>query len=342
MPKAAIQPTKKSYYTLPYTEFTRTPENLRENVDQHVKDTGLLDLIKNDGGVRDLVFVLPSSYNIDGKRIIWEGNSRHYCLEQLAKDNDYKGSLDLPFVIIPEEVAKSEAERIKFMLSANAIDKRILPQEQWNGIKKLLDIYELNYKDAKDPRNEATKQVAQELGKSVSWIQKMRRVYEATANPKVIELLEDGTIPSVEYADRIQAKAKKADMPVEDFISEVLDCARADDKTRVSDKYIDQAFEALTVSVEEALNDDQSEEVQEVEEIEEVQEVEDRETAIDGLRFFADFIQSLNDKDFARLSEKDLLAAAKKVDGIYNKFDKVLKKAAEATATEDDVEIVEE
>jgi hypothetical protein len=329
---ATITTNKKTYYTSNFTAFVRTEKNLRGSVER----PDLLDLIKNDGGVRDLCFVLPTKYNVEGKRVIWEGNSRHWCLEQLANDPGYEGSLDLPFLIIPESAAESETELIKFMLSTNSTDKRISPQEQWNGIKKLLNIYELEYQDSRDPRGEATKRVASELGKHFSWLQVLRRVYETASNPKIVDMLNEGIINGVDAADNLRVAAKKANMPIEEFVNEVLDHVHQAGKSKVTDTYIDQALKTLTVDVEDLLKETETnEDIEEDEDTEDaLVEIENREAAIDKINFFVDFIKLLTSEDWKKISDKQILSAAKKIDSISMGFDKSLKKVKDAKNVE--------
>jgi len=342
---------KKTFHTDHYSEFVRSQTNLRKNVNR----PELQSLIKNDGGVLDCVWVLPASYNVEGKKVIYEGNSRHFSLEVLDNDPTYSGSRDLPYHIIPEEVAGDEKQLLKFMLNANATNKRVSPQEQWQGIKQLLDIFQAQEPAAseKKPRAAAAKLVAAYLGQHVSWIQKMIRVYEANANPELLELVESGTL-SIELADAVRLESEKINkkageevvLPV-DLAREALLLAVEDGKdAKVTPKYLSQAVENASINPEELVEDSEKidssgEYQQEKSNSEEEEEGLTKEEIIGCFQESKDFVNSWTLEDLEALEDSTLLKAAKKMDSFT--MDKALRvlKSQEDVETLDDVESVE-
>lgn len=259
MNTVATSPKKLTHYSLPYTAFLRDSQNLRKDVDDHIKDTGLLELIKADRGVRVPCFVLRERDPETGKRIIKDGSTRHRCLELLAQDPEYlewvasgDASLELPFIYVAEDVAADERELAKFALSVNEINPQITTIEKWQGIKKLFDSYRAEfaeeYPEVADPDNlteqdiknikywearrttHAVNSTAKLIGKSIQYLHTFVRVFETKKHPRIIELIESGVIQSVTTADDILNCFKKlvkqgSDISIDDFITACYDTA---------------------------------------------------------------------------------------------------------------------
>lgn len=207
-----------------FSEFVRSKDNLREVVEREE----LLAQIKADGGVKVPGYVYAESKNIKdpetGKslKVIYDMNSRHWCLEQLAKDSEYLdngGSLELPYLIISDAIADDPVKERMFMISLGTTNKQLSPKEIGKGYMEALELkielLKSQHKDweslsdedkdsqEKKFKTQILKQIVKESGKSTNEIYKIFRVFGAIeANPELGDAIENNLI-SVSSADEL-------------------------------------------------------------------------------------------------------------------------------------------
>lgn len=291
---------------LPFHEFKRNPENLRSDFKDHAKD--LIESIKSENKVFDPIWILPD-------HTIIEGNTRHYCLEILSKDPEYKGSLDLPYYILEDEdLINSKYKQIAFSLNLNSIDKRLNPKDIWKGIDKIISDLESKYQHLENPRLEAAKECSLLLNKSFAWILLYKRVFENQQASFLIEYLGN-MIPSIAYADKIIAKANNLDISIEEFLKECLDVIFEKNKNKITPKYIEEAYQRILSRKENQLNLDKKESKEKKLDISE----EEKESYLDLILDFSDFLYRIDSKSWEKIKSSDkFIWISKSIKKIYD------------------------
>ena len=273
-----ITAQKLTYYSLPWTEFIRDPENLRQDLDAHIEAEGLKELIKADGGVRNPVFVTTKKHSIDGKRVILDGSSRHRCLELLSEDPEYleaverdQASLDLPFFVVPDDILNDPIALTKFKLSTNWVNPQTKSVEQWDGIKKILDHYRQEFLETNldsfgitdiseaDPdllekiktkqNGYAIPKTAKTLGKSTPAIHRYTSVFE-DGHPRVLELIDQGVLVSVKTAADVARFHKKltesgSNITVDEFVNLCLENSIKNNRPTLGDVTVERTYKEL-------------------------------------------------------------------------------------------------
>lgn len=246
--------TKKTYYTAPWTDFIRNPENYREVTDR----PELTEQIKADGYVKIPGVVLPSKYNIEGKRVLLDGNSRHHSLEILSQDPDYQGSLDFPFIIMPDEEADNVFKRKAWMLSLGTTNEQLSPNEYAKGVQEIvsLKLEELiqEYREAnngqeppdsrvKKLRKQAVEFTAKLQGKTVVWIFSILRV-TGSNDESIDNAIENGSI-DIMIADKILARSNDTNIEPREIIDLAVKSCNERGKTKVTQKDLDRVDNLL-------------------------------------------------------------------------------------------------
>lgn len=249
----ATTAVKKTYYSANFSEFVRSEENYRENTNREQ----LTATIKADGGIRIPGVVLPSKYNIDGKRVIWDGNSRHASLEQLANDSEYKGSLDFLYIIMPEEIADDPIQRKSWMLSLGSTNEQLNPREYGKGVVEIVGLKEQQLiekfilengtepdeKQIKKLHKQAVSFIALTQGKTDTWINQILRVQE-NPDETLQQALNDGVVDFA-LADVITAKSKKSDIESKEFLNLAVESAKQRGKNKITIKDVDRVVDVL-------------------------------------------------------------------------------------------------
>lgn len=204
-------------YRTHYSNFVRSDKNLRTNVEREA----LKAQIKADLGVKIPGYVYPADRNLvdpeTGKSmmVIFDMNSRHWCIEQLANDEEYLkdgGNLELPYLILPEEVANNPVRERLFMISLGTTNEQLTPLEVGKGYMEALelgieieietakiDFESLSDEEKEDKlkkiRTKIIKEIIKESGRSKNYIYKIFRVMESVDdNPTLAEALENGKL----------------------------------------------------------------------------------------------------------------------------------------------------
>jgi hypothetical protein len=245
---------------LSYAALVRSSSNLRTNLERQ----DLLNQIKADKGILVPGYVYPESFNIDGKRVIVEGNSRHWVLEQLASDEEYLkdgGSLDFPFIELPEEVANDPIKERMFIISMGTSNQQLNPKEVAEGfvqareaalnemISKVEDWESLGEEEKTSQLKKFNTKVISQLieasGKSKQLIYSIFRVVEsAERSPIVGEALASDRI-SVSSADELIKVATKLDVSEKDVLVIAEKSAQERGNARISDTDIQNATKVL-------------------------------------------------------------------------------------------------
>lgn len=228
-----------------FSEFTFNPKNLREDLNR----PELIAQIKADKGVKIPIVVYPEAYNIDGKKVVLEGNCRLFSLQKLSQDSEYKGSLDLPYIEVPNDIAGSEEKELLFILSMGTSNQRLTALEQARGYSRVIDLMLAKALDTDEEyqsllaklatsKTESAKDKAQKLvdvkikkirasllkelevrtGKTYRYFTLILSVLsEASENQELAEALDSGLLGFGE-ADRISQLANTSELaPIEVF-----------------------------------------------------------------------------------------------------------------------------
>jgi hypothetical protein len=258
----ALTSTTPNLFSSHYSNFVRSKKNLRDIVEREE----LLAQIKADKGVKIPGYVYSESHNIQdpetGKSlmVIYDMNSRHWCLEQLENDEDYKksgGSFDLPYLILPDEIANDPVRERLFMVSLGTSNKQLSPKEIGRGyveardlgMQQLRDTYE-GWEDLAEEDKAALEKkfttkiintICKESGKSKQLVYQIFRVFDASDEfVELAEALENNQI-SVSSADELIKVSEKTKKPVEQILSLAEKSAFERGNTKVSDKDIEVA-----------------------------------------------------------------------------------------------------
>lgn len=247
---------KAPIYYAHFSKFVRNTQNLRDSVEREE----LLTLIKADGGVKIPGYVYSEFFNVDGLMRIFDMNSRHWCLEQLEKDEEYKksgGSFDLPYLVLPDEIALDPVEERLFMISLGTANQNLSIKQIGRGyleakelgIEKLRNTFEgwdalsLDDKEAQEKKF-ATKiinHMIKKTGKSKVLIYQIARVYEAVKKSDVLAKCFDENTLSVSSADELLKVAEKTKKPIEQLLSLAEKSAFDRGNNKVTDKDIELA-----------------------------------------------------------------------------------------------------
>jgi hypothetical protein len=287
-----IKAQKLTHYSLPWTEFAPNPDNFRHDVEAHIKEQNLLELIKADGGVRVPVLVAGAKYNIDGKRRIVDGDSRRLSMEFLSVDPEYikmtntldangipLASWDIPFFIVPDDVMEDPKKLAKLKLSANWVNSQTTTVEQWSGIQEIINHFRSEYPEeppvVADPDNLTDQdiqnrknflreqnywviqQTSKFIGFSETLLYEYLRVFEK-GSPRLLELIEEGVIVSVRTGDLLQRYHRRlleegSNMTIDQFINECYSRALADGKLTLGRNTVEYTYKALSLPVAQAL-----------------------------------------------------------------------------------------
>lgn len=243
-------------YSAHFSKFTRSKTNLRDVVEREE----LLAQIKADGGVKIPGYVYSESHNVDGLMSIFDMNSRHWCLEQLENDEEYKksgGSFDLPYLILSDEIADDPVRERLFMISLGTSNKQLSPKEIGRGyvearelgLQQLRENFEgwnslLEEDKQLQEKKFATKiinTICKESGKSKQLIYQIFRVFDASDNFQAIAEALDSNKISVSSADELIKVSEKTKKPVEELLLLAEKSAFERGNGKVSDKDIEVA-----------------------------------------------------------------------------------------------------
>jgi hypothetical protein len=258
----SITSTTPNLFSAHYSEFVRSKKNLRDIVEREE----LLAQIKADKGVKIPGYVYSESHNIQdpetGKSlmVIYDMNSRHWCLEQLENDEEYKkagGSFELPYLILPDEIANDPVRERLFMVSLGTSNKQLSPKEIGRGyieardlgMQQLRDFHE-GWESLSDEEKALLEKkfttriintICKESGKSKQLIYQIFRVFDASDEfVELAEALENNQI-SVSSADELIKVSEKTKKPVEQILNLAEKSAFERGNAKVSDKDIEVA-----------------------------------------------------------------------------------------------------
>ena len=278
---------KINYYSLIWSEFAPDPANLRQDIDAHIEDQNLLELIKADGGVRVPVFATGKNKGTeDGKRLLLDGSSRRRCLEILSEDPEYleavergEASLELPFIIVPDDLIEDPKALAKFKLSSNWVNSKTTTVEQWSGIQEIVNRFRSEYtveppvvtdpenltdQDIQNQKNFlasqnswVVQQTSKFLGFSKTLIYEYLRVFEE-GSPRLLALIKDGTIKSVRTGDLLQRYHRRlleegSNMSIDQFINECYARALANGRPTLGRNTVEDTYKGLSLPVAEKL-----------------------------------------------------------------------------------------
>lgn len=207
-----------------YKEFVRSKTNLREVIEREE----LLAQIKADGGVLVPGYVYSEAKNVidfqtkKSLKVIYDMNSRHWCLEQLENDQEYiasGGSFDLPYLVLPDEIADDPVRERMLMISLGTSNKQLTPKEVGKGYMEALELKlellksefqnwaylgaEAQRLQEKKFKTQIIKQIVAESGKSQNEIYKIFRVFGSIEdNPELGDCVEKDLI-SISCADEV-------------------------------------------------------------------------------------------------------------------------------------------
>lgn len=217
---------KKSYYVAPYTEFVVNPANAREEYDIDL----MIEKIKAVGGVKVPGFVFPSNHNIDGKRVFHDGNTRLLALQQLAEDKEYLeagGSLEFPYIILPEEVASDPDKVLAYQYNLGTSNKQLNSKEQ---AKLIVAVFESKEKKL-GKKSTAVQETAKELGLTIQWVNSVLKIQSTEENKAILSVVDDGVIGFSEIPGLIAKAEKHGKTP-----QEIIELAQISSKQRGANK----------------------------------------------------------------------------------------------------------
>jgi len=208
------------------SEFIYNPENLRENLDR----PELREQLKADKLLLNPLIVYPESFNINGKKVLFEGNSRVFNINKLIQDGEWLGSEDCNYTILPEDIAGDKLKERLFMLSLGTTNQRLSQLEQAKAYQTIIQDYIESQKaenleafealdekkkalKIKNWRIEIRKILEKETGKSERYFGIILAVLEnAEKNSELKEALENDII-SVRNAELLEGVAKSHGVP---------------------------------------------------------------------------------------------------------------------------------
>jgi hypothetical protein len=245
-----------------YSKFVRSKKNLRQVVEREE----LKDLIKADGGVKIPGYVYGESKNLqdpltgESLMVIYDMNCRHWCLEQLANDEEYLksgGSLLMPYLVLPDEIADDPLRERMFMISLGISNKNFSAKEVGRGyldgrrlkLAQLKEQHEgwneLSEKEQasleKKFKTQIINQIMEDRNLTLNEVYKIFRVFDfADQNEFLNDALETELI-TLSSADELIKVAKKIESEPKELLSIAQKVAFDRAKDRVSDIDIAQA-----------------------------------------------------------------------------------------------------
>lgn len=235
-------------YTAHIDELTYNPDNLRGDLNR----PDLLAQLNADGRVLTPLIVYPSDFDIDGKKVVFEGNSRLFAMNQEA----YTGSKIVNYILLPEDIAGDPDKEDLFIISLGTTNEQLTPVKVGKGFAQIVDRHiqqtieeTANWNELEEKKQNAKKKKARKTaidkimaatGKSERYVHiLLAAAAEAEGSNLINEALETKQITPT-MLEVLSNVAEKVDVPLENALILAKKAMHQADKPSVSLPIINQ------------------------------------------------------------------------------------------------------
>lgn len=244
-------PIQQELYSIDISELTYNPDNLRGDLNR----PELLAQLNADGQVLTPFIVYPSDFDIDGKKVVFDGNSRLFAMSQPG----YTGSKTVNYVILPEDIAGDPDKEDLFIISLGTTNEQLTPVKVGKGFAQIVDRHiqqtieenknwnELDEKKQNNIKKKARKAAIDKImaatGKSERYVHiLLAAAAEAEGSSIINEALETKQITPT-MLEVLANVAEKVDVPLENALVLAKKAMHQADKPSVSLPIINQVKE---------------------------------------------------------------------------------------------------
>jgi hypothetical protein len=242
-------------------------ENIRDDIDR----PELLEQLLNDGRILTPLIVYPESFNIDGKKVVFEGNCRLHAIQKIvreANNNEYPEELAnrIPYTYLPEDIAGDKLKERLFQISLGTTNKQLSSLEQAKAYKAIVDEHiadaiakdeafaELDDKKQgtrrKKFRKAAIDSLIEATGKSERYFHiLLESIERADSNPEIANALNSNIITPI-FTERLSQVAEKNGVKLDKALNLAKKAMHQTDSNTIAQKVIDLVDSALAQSEE--------------------------------------------------------------------------------------------